>query len=87
MHVILALVWLSFALCASLAGLPAIASFIKGGLDNPTASVQVAAAWALANAADAAASASSCPAHILTSIAEGESRPVVLWTMVWPAMN
>ena len=72
---------------ASLAGLPALVSFIKGSLTNPTASVQVAAAWALANAADAAASATSCPAHILTSIAEGESLPVVLWIMVWPAMN
>ena len=48
---------------------------IKVGLNSSTASVQVAAAWALANAADAAAGIpeiSLNPADILALIAQGE---------------
>ena len=44
---------------------------IQEALACPVVSVQVAAAWALANAADTAAGASSCPGHTVASIAQG----------------
>ena len=56
---------------AHTAGLPAVVQLIREGLTCPVVSVQVAAAWALANAADAAAAASCCSGYIIASIAQG----------------
>lgn len=50
---------------------------VKGALDSPTASVQVAAAWALANAADTAASAVTPPEDALNCIAEGVQQHII----------
>ena len=49
---------------------------VKCALDSPIASVQVAAAWALANAADTAASAVTPPEDALNCIAEGVQQHV-----------
>ena len=63
----------AFHCSAHTAGLPAMVQLIQEGLTCPAVSVQVAAAWALANAGDAVADASCCPGYIIASIAQGAS--------------
>ncbi len=52
-------------------GLLPVVQVLQEGLTCPVASVQLAAAWALANTAGTVASSAHCPGNLVASIAEG----------------